>query len=513
MQSTTASQASTLTSLGTRTTSAESNISTLQTTTANQATSITTLNSSVGTNTTAIQTEASTRATETGSLFSKYTVKIDTNGYVSGFGLASTANNDTPFSEFMVRADRFSIASPTGPGITPIVPFVVTTTSQVIDGTTVPPGVYINGAYIKGGTIQGSAIEGGTITNSKLINVSANKITGAALEATSYIESAAYIAGSQGWKIHANGTAEFAAASIRGQLTAGQIDTRNLTIKDASGNVLFGAGTNLAYTSITGTPTLGSLAYLNSVSAGNVSGLGTLATASSVNWNTQIINVPAFGGFAYLSTITDANISTYIAGAAIGNAYISDLNATKLTAGLIDAARLDATVINAKVTNIDAAVIGSGTLNTARIGTASIDTLQIAGSAVTVPLVATGAVGTSFGSSTSVSIKTSTFSFPAGTTITALFTALKIDYGAGDIEVILNVLYSDNSLLATFAGASTGRLIQTMGPPGDKVTATFSGQYTIASAGSYKVEAIISNPYGDSWKAEYCTVVALGAKR
>jgi hypothetical protein len=238
-----------------------------------------------------------------------------------------------------------------------------------------------------------------------------------------------------------------------------------------------------------------------------------LATASSVNWNTQIINVPAFGGFAYLSTITSANISTYIAGAAIGNAYISDLNATKITAGLIDAARLDATVINAKVTNIDAAVIGSGTINVARIGDASIDTLKIAGNAVTVPLVVTGAVGTSFGSSTSVSIKTAATIFPVGTTITAFFTALKINYGAGDIEVILNVLNASNTLIATFAGASTGRLIQTMGPPGDKVTATFTGSYTVATLDYYKVEAIITNPYGDTWTSEYCTVIAIGSKR
>ena len=253
LQSTTASQASTLTSLGTRTTSAESNITTLQTTTANQATSITTLSSSVGTNTTAIQTEATTRASETGSLFSKYTVKIDTNGYVSGFGLASTANNDTPFSDFIIRADRFSIASPTGPGITPVIPFIVTTTTTTINGVTVTPGVYINGAFIQGGTIQGASIAGGTIENAKLINVSANKITGAALEATSYIESAAYISGSQGWKIHANGTAEFAAASIRGQLTASQINSNGLSVKDAAGNIILNAGTGDFTGSLNGT--------------------------------------------------------------------------------------------------------------------------------------------------------------------------------------------------------------------------------------------------------------------
>lgn len=320
---------------------------------------VTTLSSTVGSNTTAIQQEATTRASETGNLFSKYTVKIDTNGYVSGFGLASEANNATPFSSFVVRADRFSISSPSGPGITPVTPFIVTTTSQTIDGTTVPAGVYIDGAYIKGGTIKGSAIEAGTITGTKLIDVSANKITGAALAATSYIESAAYIAGTQGWKIHANGTAEFAAASIRGQLTASQIDSRGLTIKDANGTVLFGSGTPITYSSISGTPTLGplatassisytnvtglgTLATQNSVSAANVSGLGSLATQSSVNWNTQISNIPGFGNFAFLSTITSDNISTYIAGTAIGTAYIAN--------GAITSAKiLDGEVTNAKI--------------------------------------------------------------------------------------------------------------------------------------------------------------------
>jgi hypothetical protein len=45
--------------------------------------------------------------------------------------------------------------------------------------------------------------------------------------------------------------------------------------------------------------------------------------------------VTGLGGFAYLSSITSANIGTYIASAAIGNAYISSLSATKLTAGSI----------------------------------------------------------------------------------------------------------------------------------------------------------------------------------
>ena len=142
-------------------------------------------------------------------------------------------------------------------------------------------------------------------------------------------------------------------------MTASQIDSRGLTIKDANGTVLFGSGTPITYSSISGTPTLGplatassisytnvtglgTLATQNSVSAANVSGLGSLATQNSVNWNTQISNIPGFGNFAFLSTITQANISTYISGAAIGTAYIAN--------GAITSAKiLDGEVTNAKI--------------------------------------------------------------------------------------------------------------------------------------------------------------------
>ena len=277
---------------------------------------VTTLSATVGANTSAIQTETSTRVSETGSLFAKYTVKIDQNGYVSGFGLASTANNATPFSDFIIRADRFSIASPSGPGLTPIIPFIVTTTQSTIDGTVVPAGVYIDGAYIKGGTIKGSAIEGGTITNSKLINVSANKITGAALEATSFIESAAYIAGSQGWKIHANGTAEFAAASIRGQLVASQINANGLSIKDAAGNIILNAGTNVFTGAVSGnlTGTVNGTAA-STVVTGAAAGASALVTADAANTKADT----AISGLANKLNSNAANVLAGTGGLATGS--------------------------------------------------------------------------------------------------------------------------------------------------------------------------------------------------
>ena len=114
-------------------------------------TSVSTLQASVGDNTAALATEASVRASADGALQGQYTVKIDLNGHVSGFGLASTLNNADPFSEFIVRADRFAIGAPTV--LDGVVPFIVTTTAQTTNGKVAPPGVYIENGFIKNGSI------------------------------------------------------------------------------------------------------------------------------------------------------------------------------------------------------------------------------------------------------------------------------------------------------------------------------------------------------------------------
>jgi hypothetical protein len=109
----------------------------------------------------------------------QYTVKVDLNGYVTGFGLASTVVNGTPSSEFIIRADRFSIASP---GYTTIVPFIVTG-ATTINGVSVPAGVYINDAYIRNGTITNAKIANAAIDNAKIASLNADKITAGSLDA------------------------------------------------------------------------------------------------------------------------------------------------------------------------------------------------------------------------------------------------------------------------------------------------------------------------------------------
>jgi hypothetical protein len=170
------------TDLGTKINSIDSlgtAITDLTTQTNNTATTVQTLSSTVAGNTTSVQTLSTTVDGISGA----YTVKIDNNGYVTGFGLASTANDATPFSEFAIRADRFYVASPSGPGITPIIPFVVNTTTQTVNGVTVPAGVYMDAAYIKNGTITNAKIGNASIDNAKIASLSADKITAGTISA------------------------------------------------------------------------------------------------------------------------------------------------------------------------------------------------------------------------------------------------------------------------------------------------------------------------------------------
>lgn len=191
LNTTTANQANSLSSLSSRIGSAESAITSEQTTRANAdnalstkidtqmasvsgtvsaiqqhltntadrvsavANAVTSLNTTLGGVSTALQTEATARQTADNDMYAKYTVKIDQNGYVSGYGLMSTANNSTPMSEFIVRADRFAIGSPNnwangsaGNNVQPKLPFIVRTSPETIGNKTYPAGVYIDSGMI-----------------------------------------------------------------------------------------------------------------------------------------------------------------------------------------------------------------------------------------------------------------------------------------------------------------------------------------------------------------------------
>lgn len=137
------------------------------------ATSLSSLSTTVAGNTTSI----SSQATSINGLEAKYVVKIDNNGAVAGYGLASTANSAGNItSEFIVNADRFAIMRGGSNTTAASVPFVVQTSSTTLGGETVPAGVYIDAAFIKNGSIQSAKIGDATIDNAKIASIDAGKI-------------------------------------------------------------------------------------------------------------------------------------------------------------------------------------------------------------------------------------------------------------------------------------------------------------------------------------------------
>ena len=132
------------------------------------ANSLSTLSTTVGGNTSSIATQA----TSINGLEAKYTVKVDTNGHVAGFGLASSNNDGTPSSAFIVRADKFAVIDPsdtsnslTNSPSSDVVPFIIS------GGDT-----YIRSAMIENGSITNAKIANATIDDAKIANLDAGKI-------------------------------------------------------------------------------------------------------------------------------------------------------------------------------------------------------------------------------------------------------------------------------------------------------------------------------------------------
>jgi uncharacterized coiled-coil protein SlyX len=218
--------ATNISQLTTRVTDTEGDVTAL-------SSSLSTLSTTVGNNTTSIQQAASS----INGLEAQYTVKIDNNGYVSGFGLASTPVDGTPFSEFIVRADRFAISSV---GQVEVVPFIVTTTTTTLNGVSVPAGVYIDQAYIKNGAISNAkigvaAVDTAQIANAAITNAKINDLDATKINA-GFLNAARIEAGSiSADKIAANSlTAD--------QIAAGAISASELAISantDGTANSIF----------------------------------------------------------------------------------------------------------------------------------------------------------------------------------------------------------------------------------------------------------------------------------
>jgi hypothetical protein len=100
------------------------------------------------------------------------------------------------------------------------VPFAVQAVPTQINGQDVPAGVYIDAAYVLNATIQNAQIADLAVDDQKIASLNVGKLTAGSLQTDSYVQSSNYVAGTQGFRISANGNAEFQNAVVRGAVFA-----------------------------------------------------------------------------------------------------------------------------------------------------------------------------------------------------------------------------------------------------------------------------------------------------
>ncbi len=290
--------------------------------------------------TAAVQVEATARASETGNLFAQYTVKLDVNGKVSGFGLASTGPTGTG-STFEIRADKFSIAAPTG-SAAGAVPFTVLTTPTTIGGVNFSAGVYATQAFILDAQITNAKIVDLAVDNAKIANLNVSKLLAGSLAVGQYVRSTTYTGGSAGFTINADGTAEFNSVTVRGTVYATAGEFRGVDVKNAAGTVILSAGSSIQ-SQIAPYSSGATVNQSDATTNAAISSAGTTATWIGVTGSNRPADNATVGatiGVNLGGQITSGNASTYIASAAIGDAQIGTLNAAKINAGFLSVDRL-----------------------------------------------------------------------------------------------------------------------------------------------------------------------------
>ena len=223
---------------------------------------LTTLTTTVGENTASITTQA----TSIDGVEANYSVKIDNNNRITGFGLLSTTSGATPFSEFAVVADQFSIVSPDSTADTPIQPFTVTAdkiyfgADVIVSGDLISTGtisadrLQIDGVMFDTETVGGvtsliikesgvntSQIAESAITTARLSNdaVTVDKFANT-------LQSTNYVADTSGWQILTSGDVEFQNAKVTGEINATS-GTLSSSIAIGTGDSIFKADSNGIY--------------------------------------------------------------------------------------------------------------------------------------------------------------------------------------------------------------------------------------------------------------------------
>lgn len=104
----------------------------------------------------------------------QHTIKLDSGGVISSYGLAIEESGGTNYSNFVIRANSFALAGPASAGSTPYYPFIFRNTpfTDPVTGTVFPVGAYMKAGFLDYASINLAHIN--TASIGSLSAISAN---------------------------------------------------------------------------------------------------------------------------------------------------------------------------------------------------------------------------------------------------------------------------------------------------------------------------------------------------
>lgn len=281
-------------------------------------------------------TSIETSAESIDGLKSQFTVKIDNNGFMSGFGLASDASTVTPVSEFYAQVGRFAVINPAA---TPVAITSITRSGTVATVTATSHGVIAGDYIVVTGAEQSDYNGTKKVLTVPTVNTLTYEVTGSPATPATVAE---YFSGLRLHKakvpfIVQDGVTYIDSAlvgNLQSSLTYGGNPAWSLNrdgsliIRNSDGSILLQSGGTIDYAKVSGTKPPADADKTSSNTAAGIVNQGALATLNQVT-------------------------STYIADAAITSAKIGNLQ-----------------------------------VDSAKIADLAVNTLKIADNAVTVPVSA-----------------------------------------------------------------------------------------------------------------------------
>lgn len=412
-------------------------------------------------------------------LISPSLVEIDTShladAAVTTAKLANLAVDNDKLAALAVDAAKLANSSVTSTKIANLAVGSAAIQAAAI-GTSHIANAAITSALIGDAEIVEAKIADLAVTDAKINTVTANKLRAGTIGAyLIYLGDGTFLldGGNKYLLVKDNQTTPVERVKI-GKLGAGDSDY-GIEIKDPSGDVILSSG-----------GTYGSAIANSSQQWSDVSGAGKPADNADVtSANPQAASWLTDGGaFATLDQITAANISTYIAAAAIGDAYIANLNASKINAGTLDANR-----------------IGANTITGTHIAGTTITGSNIAGSTITGSNIAGSTITATNMAANSITAANAAIANAAVTTLKIGTNAVTIPASAAQSSsVSLNTSWQT---LATTSFTATGSPIFVSGSAYFQNTSTTDDEATelrIVVGGSQRAYSIIKvekdNSYG-----------------